>query len=92
MKLKRKYQYSVDKMRSLTEQQKAKCVLWMHSFKSPIAVQRKFRTFYKTKFTPDTKSIRRWYANFEKDGHLKGQKRGKKPLIHAALHKDEDTF
>lgn len=38
VKYKQKLQYSVDKMDLLIKYQKSNCVLWMHEFKSPLAV------------------------------------------------------
>ena len=67
-------------MKPLTEAEKAKCVFWMHEFKSPTVVKRKFRNFYNTKNSPTSRSIRKWYEEFKEVGHMKGKSTGRKPL------------
>ena len=68
------------KMKSLREDEKAKCVLLMHEFNSPTEVQRKFRSIYNTKEAPSRQSIRKWYKEFKEIGHMRGAKTGRKPL------------
>ena len=47
----------------LTIQQKAQCVLSYHTWKSPTAVQRKFKKEF-GQDPPHTNSIKRWFKNF----------------------------
>ena len=53
----------------LTIQQKAQCVLWYHELKSPIAVQRKFRSEF-GEDPPHTNSIKRWFKKFMETGSI----------------------
>ena len=69
------------KMKSLREDEKAKCVLLMHEFNSPTEVQRKFRSIYNTKKAPSRQSIRKWYKEFQEIGQMRGAKTGSK-LLH----------
>ena len=47
----------------LTIQQKAQCVFWYHKFKSPTAVQCKFKNDF-GQDPPHINSIKRWFKNF----------------------------
>ena len=68
----------------LSIQQKAKCVLWYHKLKSPIAVQRKFINEFRQD-PPYTNSIKRWFKNFMETGSILDRKRSGRPSI------DEET-
>ena len=66
-------------MKSLSEDEKAKCVLLMHEFNSPTEVQRKFRSLYNTKEAPTRRSIRKWYKEFQEIGQMRGATTGRMP-------------
>ena len=68
----------------LTIPQKAQCVLWYHKFKSPTAVQRKFRNEFGHN-PPHTNSIKRWFKNLMETGNILDLKRSGRPSI------DEET-
>ena len=64
-----------------TKREMAECVLWYDQSNSATAVQRKYRSKYKTKKSPHVKSIKKWHMNFKADGVMTGRKKsGKKPI------------
>ena len=79
-------------MKLLTEAEKAKCVLLMDRFKSPVVVQRKFRSHYNTKYAPSVKSIKKWYTEFQDRGHMKGDSTGRKLLGDAKVQQIKIFF
>ena len=79
-------------MKLLTEAEKAKCVLLMDRFKSPVVVQRKFRSHYNTKDAPTVKSIKKWYTEFQDRGHMKGDSTGRKLLGDAKVQQIKIFF
>ena len=79
-------------MKLPTEPEKAKCVLWLHELKSPSAVQRKYKTYFKRKEAPCRKSIRKWYSEFMNKGHMKGEKRGRKALEDVEINNVKTHF
>lgn len=66
-----------------SKQEKAQCVLWFHETKSPISVQRTFRTSY-GRSPPDVKSIKRWYEKFKETGSVEDLPRSGRPSVSEA--------
>ena len=79
-------------MKLLTEAEKAKCVLFMDRFQSPTVVQRKYRSFYKTKYAPSVNSIKKWYSEFQERGHMRGDSTGRKVLSEVKVGQIKDFF
>ena len=62
----------------LTIQRKAQCVFWYHEFKSPTALQRKFR--YKFgQDPPHINSTKRWFKNFMEIRKILDRKESSRP-------------
>lgn len=59
-------------------QEKAQCVIWLTESKSPVTVQRKYRTKY-GKPPPPVNSIKRWLKTFMETGSVEKRKSSGRP-------------
>ena len=83
-------------MVTVSDEAKAQCILWMHETQSPMKVMREFRLRYSKNNhwkVPSRTTIRRWYSNFLKTGHVMSQaKKGRKSVDQHIVERLERIF
>ena len=54
--------------------------------------KRKYRIFYKLKDAPTPKAFKKWYKEFQTEGHTEGAKVGRKPIQADLVNAVRDHF